>query len=188
MTNSYSSLKLPVPLEIENPYSFNFSIPPPEESPSTPVYGVGETGESITPHTKVVKLRSPKQVPHNVQPVFDQTPKSFVESEKEGEEEKEVPLVWRKKGIRGANILTVGVPDLETVKSVPDTDFYNELAEFAKERKRKGKGKMVESHTKGNKKKYGTMSEMHKVMGSDIAANVIQTERAMKEKNGRTSA
>ncbi|KAH0757587.1 hypothetical protein KY290_021080 [Solanum tuberosum] len=77
----------------------------------------------------------PQEVPHNVQPVFDQTPKSFdVESEKEDKEE-EVPLVWRKKGIRGANILTVGVPDLETVKSVPDTDFNNEPAEFAKERK-----------------------------------------------------
>ncbi|KAG5572942.1 hypothetical protein H5410_062708 [Solanum commersonii] len=53
MTNSSSSSKLPVPLEIENPRSFNFSIPP-EESPSPPVCGAGETGESITPYTKVV--------------------------------------------------------------------------------------------------------------------------------------
>ncbi|KAH0678954.1 hypothetical protein KY284_020039 [Solanum tuberosum] len=151
MTNSYSSSKLPVPLEIENPCSFNFSIPPPEKSPSTPVCRVGETGESITPHTEVMASPavpfeekfscSPTLVPHNVQHVFDQTSKSFdVGSEKEDEEE-EVPLVWRKKGIRGANILTVGVPDLETVQSVPDIDFNNEPAEFAKERKRKGKGK-----------------------------------------------
>uniref|UniRef100_M1DCN7 Uncharacterized protein n=1 Tax=Solanum tuberosum TaxID=4113 RepID=M1DCN7_SOLTU len=242
MTNSYSSSKLPVPLEIENPCSFNFFIPPLEESPSTPVCGVGKTGESITPHTEVVAspvvpsgenfpcsptfvifedksqhsegqsvvkpsvARSTEEVevvsrrrrstnfagievevietvPHNVQPVFDQTPKSFdVESKKEDKEEEEVHLVWRKKGIRGANILTVGVPDLETVKSVPDTDFNNEPADFAKERKRKGKGKMVESHTKGNKKRYGTRSEMHKVMESDIAANVIQTEKARKRR------
>ncbi|KAH0757588.1 hypothetical protein KY290_021081 [Solanum tuberosum] len=41
---------------------------------------------------------------------------------------------------------------------------------------------MIESHTKGDKKRYGTRSEMHKVMGSDIAANVIQTERARKRR------
>ncbi|KAG5586704.1 hypothetical protein H5410_047138 [Solanum commersonii] len=190
--SSSSSSKLSISQEIENPSSFNFSIPPPEESPSTPVYGVGEMGESITPHTKLVaspafpsgevlpysltlvlsnknsqnseaqsivkpsvdlpteevevvskavsstmserlfngylpkgkgvesnilavaaelvavqslaslrgdvqptlleqELRSPEQVPHSVQLVFDQTPKSFdVDNEKE--EEEEVPL------------------------------------------------------------------------------------------------
>ncbi|KAH0633579.1 hypothetical protein KY284_036365 [Solanum tuberosum] len=41
---------------------------------------------------------------------------------------------------------------------------------------------MVESHTKGYKKRYGTRSAMQKVMGSAIAANVIQTERARKRR------
>uniref|UniRef100_M1DAC8 Uncharacterized protein n=1 Tax=Solanum tuberosum TaxID=4113 RepID=M1DAC8_SOLTU len=54
MANSSSSSKLPISQEIENPSSFNLSIPPPEESPSTPVCGVGETAESNTPHTEVV--------------------------------------------------------------------------------------------------------------------------------------
>ncbi|KAH0679519.1 hypothetical protein KY284_020604 [Solanum tuberosum] len=231
MTNSFSSSKLPVPLEIENPRSFNFSIPPSEESPSTPVCGVGETGESITLHTEMVaspahpsgenllfshilvlseevvvvskvvsstmskrlfdgdlperkgpksnilavaaelvvvqslaslrgdvqpslleqELRSPEQVPHSVQPVFDQTPKSFnVESEQE--EEEEVPLVWNRKRVRGANALTVGVPDLETVKSVPDTNFNNELAESAKERKIKGKERWLSPTQRGTRR------------------------------------
>ncbi|KAG5628248.1 hypothetical protein H5410_013466 [Solanum commersonii] len=33
--------------------SFNFSIPPPDETPSTPVCGVGQTVESTTPFTEV---------------------------------------------------------------------------------------------------------------------------------------
>uniref|UniRef100_M1E1B6 Uncharacterized protein n=1 Tax=Solanum tuberosum TaxID=4113 RepID=M1E1B6_SOLTU len=189
MTNSSSSLKPPISQEVENPSSFNFSIPLPEESPLTPVCGVGETGEFITPLSEVMvspalpsgeifpcsptlvlscdksqnseaqsvvklsvdppteevevdsrvvsstmserlfegdfpegrgpesyilaagaelvvvqslaslrgdvqptllepELRSLEQVPHSVQPVFDQTPSSFdIESEKEEEEE-----------------------------------------------------------------------------------------------------
>ncbi|KAG5620802.1 hypothetical protein H5410_006020 [Solanum commersonii] len=49
MTNSASSSKTSITQEVENPSSFNFSIPPPNESPSTPVYGVGETDKSTTP-------------------------------------------------------------------------------------------------------------------------------------------
>ncbi|KAG5572941.1 hypothetical protein H5410_062707 [Solanum commersonii] len=41
---------------------------------------------------------------------------------------------------------------------------------------------MVESHTKGDKKRYGTISEMQKVMGSAIVANVIQTKRTRKRR------
>ncbi|KAG5611315.1 hypothetical protein H5410_022596 [Solanum commersonii] len=44
-----------------------------------------------------------------------------------------------RKRVQGANALTVGVTDLETVKSVPDTNFDNEPAESAKERKIKRK-------------------------------------------------
>ncbi|KAH0636595.1 hypothetical protein KY290_037018 [Solanum tuberosum] len=176
MSNSSSSSNLPVPLEIENHCSFNFSTPFPEESPSTPVCDAGVTGESTTPLTEVVAspillsgeflpcsptlvlsgeksqnseaqsvvkpsvdpLTKKVEVPHSMQPVFDQTPKSFdVESEKE--EEDEGPLRWSRKGVRGTNTLTAGVLDLETFKSVPETDLTNEPAEFAKERKRKRK-------------------------------------------------
>ncbi|KAG5581746.1 hypothetical protein H5410_052373 [Solanum commersonii] len=54
MTNSVLSSKLPISQEIENPGSFNFSTLSPEESLLTPVCGVGETGESITPYIEVV--------------------------------------------------------------------------------------------------------------------------------------
>ena len=43
MSNSISSSQTPISQEVENPSSFNFSIPPPNETPSTPVCGVGET-------------------------------------------------------------------------------------------------------------------------------------------------
>ncbi|KAG5630090.1 hypothetical protein H5410_001807 [Solanum commersonii] len=36
---------------------------------------------------------------------------------------------------------------------------------------------MVESHTKGDKKRYATRGEMQKIMGSAIVANEIQMER-----------
>ncbi|KAH0650489.1 hypothetical protein KY284_030401 [Solanum tuberosum] len=253
MTSSHSSSKLLISQEIEISSSFNFSIPLPEESLSTPVYGAGETSEFITPHTEVVaspappfgeaqsvvkpsddlpteevgvdstavsstmsellfdgdlpegrgpesnilaavvelvavqslaslrgdakptlleqELRSLEQVLHNVQPVFDQTPKSFDVASEE-EEEEENPLKWSRKGVRSANFSTLGVPYLEGFNIVPVTDLNNEPAESAKQRKRKGKGKMVTSYTKGDKKRYDTRSEM-KVMGSAIAANVI---------------
>ncbi|KAH0745929.1 hypothetical protein KY285_007586 [Solanum tuberosum] len=282
MTNSSTSSKTHIPQEVENPSSFNFSTPLPEQSPSTPVCGVGETSESITLLTEVVvspalpsgeilpysptlvlscdksqnseaqsvikpkvdhpteevevlskrvsstmserlfdgdlpegkgpesnilaagaelvtvqslaslrgnvqptlleqELRSLEQVPHSVQPMFDQTRRSFdLESDKE--EEEEVPLEWSRKGVRGANTLTVDVLYLETVKSTPEAVLTHEPTEYAKERKRKGKGKMVKSHSKRDKKRYGTRSEMQKVMGSAIAANVIQMERARKRR------
>ncbi|KAG5576190.1 hypothetical protein H5410_056324 [Solanum commersonii] len=281
MTNFSSSSRPPISQEVENPSSFNFSIPLPEESPSTPVCGVGETVESTTHLTKVVvspvlpsgeilpcsptlvlscdksqnskaqcvmkpnvkpltkevemasravssimskrlfegdfpeergpesnilaagvelvvvqslaslrgdvqptlldtELRSPKQVPHNVQPVFDQTPRLFdVESEKEKEEP---PLKWSRTEVRGATTLTVGVPDRNIVKSSPEADLINESTEFAKERQRKGKGKIVEFHSKGDKKRYGTRSETQKVMGSAIAASIIQMESDRKRR------
>ncbi|KAG5579663.1 hypothetical protein H5410_050290 [Solanum commersonii] len=46
--------------QIENPSSFDFSIPHSEPTPSTLVCGVGETRESVTPHTEV--LESPPVV------------------------------------------------------------------------------------------------------------------------------
>ncbi|KAG5628053.1 hypothetical protein H5410_013271, partial [Solanum commersonii] len=229
---------LPLSQEIENPSSFNFSIPLQEEFLSTPVCEVvashtlpsgvvlpcsptlflsGEKSQNseaqsvVKPSTDLPteevevfswagpesnilaivaelvavqslaslrgdvqptlleqELRSPKQVPNSVQHVFDQTPKSFdIASEKE--EEEEVPL-------KSSSV------DLEGVNIVPDTNLNNKPTEFTKERTRKGKEKMVESHTKGDKKKYGTKSEMQKVMGSAIAANVIQIERARKRR------
>ncbi|KAH0665458.1 hypothetical protein KY290_027691 [Solanum tuberosum] len=49
MSISESSSKESVSQEVENPSSFNFSVPPPKESPFTPVCGVGEMDESISP-------------------------------------------------------------------------------------------------------------------------------------------
>ncbi|KAG5584681.1 hypothetical protein H5410_045115 [Solanum commersonii] len=49
-----SSSKTSISQEVENPSSFKFSIPSPEESPSTPVYGVGEIDESISPAADIL--------------------------------------------------------------------------------------------------------------------------------------
>ncbi|KAG5580775.1 hypothetical protein H5410_051402 [Solanum commersonii] len=54
MSNSVSSSQTPISQEVENSSSFNFSIPSPDETHSTPVCGIGETGESTTPLTEVV--------------------------------------------------------------------------------------------------------------------------------------
>ncbi|KAH0758223.1 hypothetical protein KY290_021716 [Solanum tuberosum] len=113
--------------------------------------------------------------------MFDQTPKSFdVDSEEEAEEQ--TALVWSRKGVRGANASTMVVPDLGGVDVVLETELDKEHVESEWERKRKGKGKMVESHTKGDKKRYTTRGEMQKLMGSAIVANEIQMEKNKKRR------
>ncbi|KAG5600433.1 hypothetical protein H5410_031803 [Solanum commersonii] len=233
MSITESSSKTSISQEVENPSSFNFFIPPLKESLSTPVCGVGEMDESISPvchvlhsenmlvcsHTLVLssdkspnseahsvskpnegflrkkltlrlfegdlpegkgpesciltagaelmavqsidslrgdvqptflehELESPDQVPHRSEPIFDQTPKS-VDVMSEKEEEKDVPLRWRSRGMRGRNQSQVNVLELETVK---------------------------------NKRKYATKSETQKFMGSVIAATKAHTERTRKRR------
>ncbi|KAH0729337.1 hypothetical protein KY289_000525 [Solanum tuberosum] len=125
-------------------------------------------------------MRSPDQVPHRSSPVFDQTPKSFVVGS-DAEEEEEVPLKWRFRGMRGVNSSQM-VPNLETVKGVSEDGTIAKLDERSKERKRKGKGKLVETHSKREVQKYGIRSVTQKFMGSAIAANVAQTERIRKKR------
>uniref|UniRef100_M1DLL8 Uncharacterized protein n=1 Tax=Solanum tuberosum TaxID=4113 RepID=M1DLL8_SOLTU len=48
------SSKTSISQEVENPSSFNFSVPPSEESPSTQVCGVGEMDESISPAADIL--------------------------------------------------------------------------------------------------------------------------------------
>ncbi|KAH0665294.1 hypothetical protein KY290_027560 [Solanum tuberosum] len=123
------------------------------------------------------KLRSPEQVLHSVQPVFDQTPKSF-DVDNEEEEEEETPLVWRRKGVRGANDVSVVIPDLEVVNNVHEANHVNEPTESEKKRKRKGKGKMVDSQTIGEgKRRYVNKNKSQKLMGDALATNEVQTER-----------
>uniref|UniRef100_M1DFS3 Uncharacterized protein n=1 Tax=Solanum tuberosum TaxID=4113 RepID=M1DFS3_SOLTU len=54
MSITESSSRTSIPQEVENPSSFNFSIPPPEESPSIPVCGAGEMVESISPPADIL--------------------------------------------------------------------------------------------------------------------------------------
>ncbi|KAG5581183.1 hypothetical protein H5410_051810 [Solanum commersonii] len=90
----------------------------------------------VQPTLLEYELGSPDQVPHENQPMFDQTPRSFdVESDKE--EEEEVPLKWSIKGVRGMNTFTMDVPNLETIKGTPEATLTVENVECAKERKRK---------------------------------------------------
>ncbi|KAG5595900.1 hypothetical protein H5410_037132 [Solanum commersonii] len=191
MTNSLSSSKLLISQEIENPSSFNLSIPLPEESLSAPVCGAGEMGESITPHTKIVASPAPpsrevlpcsptlvlfgeksqnSEAQSVVKPSGDlpteevevySTPVSSTMSEQlfdgdlpegrgpnEEEEEEEAPLKQSRKGVRSANFLTLGVLDLEGFNIVHVTYLNNEPSKSTKQRKIKGKGKMVTSYTK----------------------------------------
>ncbi|KAH0761339.1 hypothetical protein KY290_017412 [Solanum tuberosum] len=243
MSISESSSKASISQEVENPSSFNFSVPPPEESPSTPVCGVGEMDESISPvgdilvspgpfteETNIGSLElsptiservfegdlpegkgpesciltagaelvvvqslaflrgdvpptsleydlvSPDQVPPRSEPIFYQTPKSFdVESDKE--EEEKISLKWRVRGMRGANQSQVNDSELEAVKGTSEVDVVEKLAEQAKEQQRKGKGKLVLSLSKEDKRKYVTRSKAQKVMGSAIAASKAHTEK-----------
>uniref|UniRef100_M1DS78 Uncharacterized protein n=1 Tax=Solanum tuberosum TaxID=4113 RepID=M1DS78_SOLTU len=59
MSNSESSSKTPLSQEVENPSSFDFSIPTPEDSPSTPICGAGEMDESFTLQTEVIASHVP---------------------------------------------------------------------------------------------------------------------------------
>ncbi|KAG5630701.1 hypothetical protein H5410_002418 [Solanum commersonii] len=244
--NKLESTLLEMIKEVENPSSFNFSIPPPDEPLSTPICRVGETSESTTPLTEVMTSpvvpseeilpcsltlvlfgiivakvvdgpsteevdmaskgvssamserffegdlpegRGPESsiltamvelVPLSLELVFDQTPKSFVvETEMEKEEP---PLKWNRTRVRGANTLTIGIPDLETADNSLKVDHIVEPTKSEKERQRKGKGKLVVFHHKGDKRKYVTRSETQKVLGSAIAASRVQTERARKRK------
>ncbi|KAG5599308.1 hypothetical protein H5410_030678, partial [Solanum commersonii] len=230
-----------------------FSIPPPEESLSTPVCGIGETVESITPPTEVVaypllnfgeilpcspilvlsgkesqnfesqsvvkpsletpseelevisrvvsstmskrlferdlpegkelvaaqilaslrrdfqptlvdqELISPEQVPHSSQPLFDQTPKSF-DVDSEEKEEEETHLVWHRKGVRGANALSMGVSDMGVVDVIPETKLaMNPLSLRGKE-KEKEKARWW-THTKGDKRRYAIRGKVQKLLG-----------------------
>ncbi|KAH0665679.1 hypothetical protein KY285_026885 [Solanum tuberosum] len=82
----------------------------------------------------------------------------------------------------GGNQSQVNVPELETVKSTFEIDIVGKFAKQEKERQRKGKGKLVLSHSKEDKKKYVTRSETQKVMGSAIAASKAQIERTRKRR------
>uniref|UniRef100_M1DKJ2 Uncharacterized protein n=1 Tax=Solanum tuberosum TaxID=4113 RepID=M1DKJ2_SOLTU len=50
------------------------------------------------------------------------------------------------------------------------------------ERQRKGKGKLVKAHLKGQGKKYGTRSVTQKVLGSAMEANAAHTEMIRKRR------
>ncbi|KAH0636473.1 hypothetical protein KY289_036388 [Solanum tuberosum] len=257
MSITESSSRTSIPQEVENPSPFNFSVPPPEESPSTPVCGAGEMVEPISPPADILvspvlhsgntlvcsptlvlssekfpileaqsvvkpnegpfsketnigsmgmsstiserafegdlpEGKSPESctltagaelvaVPPRSEPIFDQTPKSFdVGSDKE--EEEDVPLKWRSRGMCGANQSQVNVSELEAVKGTSEVDIVENSAERAKEQQRKGKGKLELSHSKGDKRKYITRREAQKVMGSAIAASKAHTERTRKRR------
>ncbi|KAG5594604.1 hypothetical protein H5410_035836 [Solanum commersonii] len=81
------------------------------------------------------------------------------------EEEEEIPLRWRSRGMRGENHSQVNIPELETVKGTFEINIVGKSVEREKERQRKGKGKLVLSHSKEDKMKYVTRSETQKVMG-----------------------
>ncbi|KAH0650083.1 hypothetical protein KY284_029995 [Solanum tuberosum] len=117
------------------------------------------SGAELVAVQSLASLRG--DVPHRSEPIFDQTPKSF-DVVSDQEEEEEIPLRWRSRGMRGENQSQVNIPELETVKGTSEIDIVGKSVEREKERQRKGKGKLVLSHSKGDKMKYVTRSETQK--------------------------
>ncbi|KAH0668996.1 hypothetical protein KY289_023489 [Solanum tuberosum] len=145
------------------------------------VQGLAFLRGDIQPSSLEHELESPDQVLPRSEPIFDQTPKSFdVGSDKE--EEEEVLLKWRSRGMCGANQSQMQVSESEGVKGTSEDDIVENTAEKAKERQTKGKGKLEMPGSKGDKMKYITRSEAQKVMGSAIAANKAHTERTRKRR------
>lgn len=126
-------------------------------------------------------FRSPDQVITKSQPIFDNTHKSFdVESEGE-EEEEEVLLRWKRQGMRGSIHSLVSCQEQEIRLGNTDDMEYTHT-DSDEERKRKGKGKLIKSNVKEGKRKYGTRSATQKVLGSAMAANVVQTQRRRQQR------
>ncbi|KAH0730481.1 hypothetical protein KY289_001669 [Solanum tuberosum] len=88
----------------------------------------------IQPTLLEQELRSAEQVPHSTQYVFDQTPKSF-DVDSEEEEEEETHLVWRRKGVRGANAMNLTVLDPEAIVVVSEAKPDDEPTESEMKRK-----------------------------------------------------
>ncbi|KAG5620769.1 hypothetical protein H5410_005987 [Solanum commersonii] len=66
MSNSVSTSQTLISQEVENPSSFNFSIPLPDKTPSTPVCGVGET--SAIAASRVQTKRARKRRRESIEP------------------------------------------------------------------------------------------------------------------------
>ncbi|KAH0698785.1 hypothetical protein KY284_013000 [Solanum tuberosum] len=173
----------------KSPFLEAQSVEKPNETPPVgdelvAVRGLAFLRGDIQPSSLELELESPDQVLPRSESIFDQTPKSFdVGSDKE--EEEEVPLKWHSRGMRGANQSQIQVSELEGVKGTSETYIVENSAERAKERQRKGKGRLEMPGTKGDKKKYITRSEAQKVLGSAIAANKAHTERTRKRRRER---
>ncbi|KAG5600148.1 hypothetical protein H5410_031518 [Solanum commersonii] len=77
------------------------------------------------------------------------------------------------RGVRGANTLTVGVPDLEMANNAPEVDHIAESAKTEKERQRKGKGKgnMFMSRSKVDKKRSSDTES------DDVATYVVKRRK-----------
>ncbi|KAG5616007.1 hypothetical protein H5410_015831 [Solanum commersonii] len=222
MSNSDSFSKAPLSQVVENPSSFNFSTPTPEESPSVLVCGVVEMVESISPQTVVVPSpvfpfnealrRNPWQnlmlnLSLREMEVWSLAV-SFTISERlfEGDLSEGKNINWssciksltevnlcltkpldpsvlrmmRKRGIRGrikmekqrcarSKYSQISAHELETIKGAPEDASTTKRAGSTEERKRKGKGKLIKAHLKGENKR--------KVLGSVMEANATQTER-----------
>ncbi|KAG5568825.1 hypothetical protein H5410_064157 [Solanum commersonii] len=93
--------------------------------------------------------------------------------EDNGEEEEEPQLIWRQR-VDGSRQET---PDIANKETSPVR-----RADSGEERQRKGKGKLVKAHLKGQRKKYKTRSITQKVLGGAMEANATHTERIRKRR------
>uniref|UniRef100_M0ZPZ6 Transferase, transferring glycosyl groups n=1 Tax=Solanum tuberosum TaxID=4113 RepID=M0ZPZ6_SOLTU len=179
MSNPDSSSMTPLSQEVENLSSFNFSIPTPEESPSTPICAAGEMDESFTPQTELVASHIPSS-----DKVLVCTPTLVLSGNKS--QKSEAQSVTKPGAELFSEEIEVGQmavgEELETAKMLSKDISPATRADRAEDRKRKGKGKLIKAHLKGENKRYGTRSVTQKVLGSAMEANAAQTERIRKRR------
>ncbi|KAH0702584.1 hypothetical protein KY290_017899 [Solanum tuberosum] len=85
------------------------------------------------------KCRSPEQIPHGVQPMYDKTLETMKVNNEEADDE-ETLLVWSRKRVRGANVSPVDIPDLGATEVVPETRIENKPTESERKQKKEREG------------------------------------------------
>ncbi|WMV49497.1 hypothetical protein MTR67_042882 [Solanum verrucosum] len=149
MSNPSSPSRTSLSPKMVNPNPFQFSTTPTKPSPSTPMCGMGETGESTIPQTKVM----------------DQSLVNHVEA----------------------------TTDIEGTGLDIEAKSFEGPSEFENKKKRKGKGKLVESSSKNTnrkKRKVDNTAAMNPVvLSQDARSGETESEDIVRvvAKNGGIS-
>ncbi|KAG5630561.1 hypothetical protein H5410_002278 [Solanum commersonii] len=131
------------------------------------VQSLASLKRDIQPTHLEQECKSPKQATHGVQPVYDKTPETMGVTSKE-EDEEETPLVWSRKGVRGAYASTVDIR-------------YFGVTEVKGKEKGKGRGKWWNLPPKETKRRYTTRGVVQKFLRDALVENEVHTERNQRQ-------